>query len=963
MRHGMRMLLALLFAAALLFALASCTAAPPETVCISEAMARNKSALPDENGAYPDWLELYNPTGEAVDLAGWSLTDDATKPKQFVFPSVTLEPGACLVLFADKTNRIDSQNGVFHLPFSISGNGESLRLFDDKTRLVSVLHVPRLDENQSFGLDESGQPVVFETPTPGVFGTKPADVTQPPEPEKVDIKLNEYSTTKTQTLLSADGEFVSWVELYNPSKEPISLEGFALTDNVDKPDKWLFPAVSIDAKGYLVVLLSGESRAYKDGGELHADFALSGKEDTLLLLDDSGRELDRCKVYPLRDNLSCGRTKDGWRFFACATPGRENNTDGFTSVDSAALTNSKDLVITEVAAVNTSEKAPNGKTSDYIELYNASDAPVALGKYKLSDSKQAERFFALPDVTLLPGQYLVLWCSKTAIKGAYTVPIGLGRYGDTVYLKNSRGVIADSLKYRRLSAGVSCGRDLAGDSKPVYFRSLTPGKANSGKALSGAIRNPALSLPGGYVKKGTTLTITSENPVYYTLDGSEPTEQSTPYTEPLKLKKTTCLRARAFRKGSLPSDIVSATYLVEDKHTLAVVCLSTDSANLYSESRGIWADGKNKSSEFPYLGANFWQDWERPVHVEYWNAQGEPQLSFDAGMKVFGQFSRALEQKSVSILLRDRYGPGEIVYPLFEDNDVNVFSSFVLRNSGQDFSSAHLRDAFCAMVMKGRTSVDFMDYRPVAVYVNGVYHGIYDLREKLDTDYLENYHGADADRIDMIKGATRVQSGSIDAYNKLINYLKTHDARKQEVYDYLCTQIDIDNLIEYWMFESFFNNTDTGNIRFWRENAETGKWRWLFFDVDWAFWPTTYKLNYIDNYLNPEGHGVNHAFSTLIMRSLMKNDQFRTRVLQLHKKHLKTTFDRYRLLDLLDSMTEEIDEEMKRHCARWSSVSYSKWKSEVATLRKIVGEMPALFQKKMIRSFSMTQAEIERYLP
>ena len=967
MKQGARAFLALLLTAVLCFALSACLQSPPQTVCISEAMSRNKSVLPDENGAYSDWIELYNPTDAPVDLAGWSLTDDATKPKQFVFPSVTLEAGACLLLYADKTNRVDSDNGVFHLPFSISGDGESLRLFDNLTRLVSVLHVPRLEENQSFGLNEDGTPAVLDTPTPGAFGEDAQEAAaQPetePEPEQVALLLNEYSTSKTQTLLSADGEFVSWVELYNPTDDPVLLEGFALTDNADKPDKWLFPAVTIDGKGYLVVLLSGETRAYTGKGELHADFSLSGKEDVLLLLDNSGRELDRCKVYPLRSNLSCGRTKDGWRFFACATPGKENNTDAFSSVDSAALTDSKDLVITEVAAVNTSKTAPNGKTPDYIELYNASDAPVSLGKYKLSDSKQAERFFALPDVRLQPGEYIVLWCSKAKISGAYTVPVGLGRYGDTVYLKNSRGVVVDSLRYRRLSAGVSCGRLAGKDDAPVYFTALTPGKANGKTGLSGALQNPVLSLAGGYVKKGKTLTITSADAVYYTLDGSEPTEQSTRYTEPLKIKKTTCLRVRAFRKGSLPSDIVSATYLVEEKHTLPVVCLSTDSANLYSESKGIWADGKNKSSEFPYLGANFWQDWERPVHVEYWNEQGEPQLSFDAGMKVFGQFSRALEQKSVSIRLRDRYGPGEIVYPLFEDNDVNVFSSFILRNSGQDFTSAHLRDAFCAMVMKGNTSVDFMDYRPVAVYVNGAYHGIYDLREKLDTDYLANHHGADESKIDLIKGVSRVQNGSIDAYNALIAYVKSHDTTRQEVYDYLCTQIDIDNLIEYWMFESFFNNTDTGNIRFWRENTADGKWRWLFFDVDWAFWPTTYKLNYIDNYLDPQGHGVNHAFSTLLMRSLMKNDSFRTRVLQLHKKHLKTTFDRDRLLSLLDEMVDEIDAEMKRHCARWNSVSYKSWKSAVAELRRIVGEMPDLFRQKMIRSFHMTQDEIARYLP
>lgn len=966
MKRGLFLALALLFAAVLVFTLSSCAAEPVRTVCISEAMPQNKSVLPDENGAYSDWIELHNPTAEAIDLAGWSLTDDATQPRQFVFPSAVLEPGACMILFADKTNRIDSANGVFHLPFSIKKEGESLRLFDSRTHLVSVLHVPRLAENQSFGLNEAGQPTVLDVPTPGVFGTTPIQpaVTEPaPEPEKAQVRLNEYSTSKTQTLLAESGDFVSWVELYNPDEQPVTLTGFSLTDNEDKPDKWQFPAVTLEGKSFLVILLSGETKAYDGTGELHADFSLKGKEETLLLFDDLGREVDRCKVYPLRSNLSCGRTKEGWRFFACATPGGPNKTDAFASVDSAALTDSKKLVITEVAAVNTSEQAPNGKTPDYIELYNASDKPIDLGGYKLSDSKRTERFFPLPSLTLKPGRYLVLWCSKQKIAGADTVPIGLGRYRDTVYLKNSRGVVTDSLSYRRLSAGVSCGRLPGRDDEPVYFDRLTPGRANGKTALSGALKNPVLSPAGGAVKKGTTLTISCADPVYYTLDGSEPTEQSALYTGPLTISKPVCLRARAFRAGAVPSDIVTATYLTKWVHTLPVVCLSTDRANLYSESRGIWADGKNKSSEFPYLGANFWQDWERPVHFEYWNDKGEPQLSFDAGMKVFGQFSRALEQKSVSIRLRDKYGPGEVVYPFFRDGKVNVFSSLVLRNSGQDFSSAHLRDAFCAMVIKGQSSVDFMDYQPVAVYVNGKYHGIYDLREKIDTDYLASHYDVDPDKIDLIKGASRVQSGSIDSWNALMSYLKTHDARKQEVYDYICSRVDIDELIEYWMFESFFTNTDTGNIRFWRENTKNGKWRWIFFDSDWAFYPTTYQRNYIDNYLDPQGHGVGHAFSTLLMRSLMKNPQFRTRLLKLHKKHLQTTFDRDRLLQLLDAMTKEIDGEMKRHCERWDSVSYARWQSSVKELRRIVGEMPALFRKKMIRSFSMTKEEIAAYLP
>ena len=186
--------------------------------------------------------------------------------------------------------------------------------------------------------------------------------TTEPEPPKTTVRLNEYSTSKTQTLLTADGDFCAWAELYNPGDAAVSLQGFTLSDNETRTDKWVFPAVTINAKSFLVVLLSGEDKTYDGTGELHASFSLNGKEDVLLLCDALGREIDRCKVYPLRANLSCGRTKDGWRFFACATPGAKNSTDAFDSVDSAALTDSKQLVITELAAVNTGTKAPDGST-------------------------------------------------------------------------------------------------------------------------------------------------------------------------------------------------------------------------------------------------------------------------------------------------------------------------------------------------------------------------------------------------------------------------------------------------------------------------------------------------------------------------------------------------------------------------------------------------------------------------
>src|SRR5271169_3059616 len=63
------------------------TASAPAQVVICEFMADNKKTLADENGQFPDWLELYNTSGVTVNLAGWALTDDPTHQQLWLFPA------------------------------------------------------------------------------------------------------------------------------------------------------------------------------------------------------------------------------------------------------------------------------------------------------------------------------------------------------------------------------------------------------------------------------------------------------------------------------------------------------------------------------------------------------------------------------------------------------------------------------------------------------------------------------------------------------------------------------------------------------------------------------------------------------------------------------------------------------------------------------------------------------------
>ncbi|MBR5427875.1 MAG: CotH kinase family protein, partial [Clostridia bacterium] len=936
-------------------------------VIINEIMASNSAAYTDEEGDNPDWIELFNEGDSAEDLTGWSISDEDGS-KKYIFTGGSIPARGYLLLYADKSSSRTGNAENAHLPFGLSAkSGETLSLYDETGKLVSELRFPAMGADESYGVVD-GDACFLEQPSPGAPNSARADTGESLTEAafaplgNCDVVINEYTTNDTQTITDADGDFTAWAELYNRGSEPVSLGGFYLSDDPGEPDKWMIPECEIEAGSYLLIYLNGADKTEPPS----ASFSLSGKEEYLLLSDPAGNETDRCRVYELFANLTCGRTPDGadeFAFFASATPGRANDRQAFSSVDSAARTGSKAPVITETAAVNTFQKAPNGEACDYIELYNPSDVAVELGRYRISDSKKKDSFLPLPEYTLNPGEYAAVYCTGDKKNGMLSVDMGLNRYGETVYLADENGAVVDSLKYRRLSDGVSCGRLLSGDLTPVYFSSLTPGAENPGQSLAAAVANPVFSVSSTYVQKGDVVKIECADPVYFTTDGSEPDETDARYTEPITINETTVLRARAFRKGALPSDIVTSTFLVEERHDLPVVFLSTDEKNLYDKSTGIWVKGSGASSVFPYEGANFWKDWERPVHFEYMTPDGVSQVSFDAGMKVFGQYSRAEEQKSVSIRLRDRYGPQEVCYPFFKDNDVNVFSSLVLRNSGQDIQSAHLRDAFCAMVLKNSMDVDIMDYQPVAVYVNGKYHGLYDLREKIDEDYLANHHGADENNTDLIKGVRDVQLGSIDNYNDLIAYIKNHDPANDDVYAYLETQIDVDDLICYWMAESFFNNTDTGNIRFYRENKDGGKWRWIFFDVDWALFPSTYRRNGIAAYLNPQGHGVNNAFSTVIMTRMMRSEKFRTRLLQLHKQHLDTTFDLDRMLSIFDAMVNEIDSEMKRHTERWPFLSYRSWQNNVKRLREIISERPQLFAKNMISTFHMTEEERQLYLP
>jgi len=167
---------------------------------------------------------------------------------------------------------------------------------------------------------------------------------------------------------------------------------------------------------------------------------------------------------------------------------------------------------------------------------------------------------------------------------------------------------------------VSYGRYPDGTSNWYFYSKTTPGVPNSDLGYQRVGSCVYFSWPGGLYDSPITLELTAENrsaTIYYSLDGSVPTESSLVYSGPIYLNATKVVRASSIETDALESPIMTNTYIVGQQHNLAVISLATAPENLWDPDSGIYVMGNNASYELPYYGANFWQDWEKSVHIEF----------------------------------------------------------------------------------------------------------------------------------------------------------------------------------------------------------------------------------------------------------------------------------------------------------------------------------------------------------
>jgi hypothetical protein len=519
---------------------------------------------------------------------------------------------------------------------------------------------------------------------------------------------------------------------------------------------------------------------------------------------------------------------------------------------------------------------------------------------------------------------------------------------------------------------------------------------------------PSFSHIGGFYETDFSLTLSSQDSqaaIHYTLDGSEPTQDSPLYNQPLQVSsragqpnkfsainttspywkepigevfKAIVVRSKAFHQDSTHSATVTHTYFVDqnmaERYSLPIVSINADPDHFFDYVQGIYVMGRKYDEEDGHitgLDANYWErggQWERPMHIEFFNLSGTRFLAQDGGVRTHGSGIRTLPQKSLRLYADDRYGKlDNFNYELFpglrdsvQDNPITEFKTLVLRNSGTLSDYPIFRDTIMHTLFN-HTALDTLTYHPVIVFLNGEYWGIYNLRENMSEYYLTAHYQIDPDQAVILGKNSQLSFGNPgdeSHYLELLNYIANNNISKPEHYNYVATQMDIDNFIDYQIAEIYSANKrwPHDNIKYWRYKIEEyqpdapygqdGRWRWFLFDQDIAF-----------------GYGVStiqddtllRATGEFLIRSLLKNSEFRGQFINRFADHLNTSFTPQCFIGIIDEMQATIDPEIPEHMQRWRAMGNSMdvWEEHVNVMRKFAYERPAYVRQHILDYFDL----------
>ncbi|HOW24795.1 MAG TPA: CotH kinase family protein [Bacteroidales bacterium] len=769
---------------------------------------------------------------------------------------------------------------------------------------------------------------------------------------KGQVVINEGSNRNYSTIADENGEYPDWVELYNTGTDTVDLINYSITDKSSNPTKWIFPDAQLAPGQFKTIFCSGKDRK-----------PLSG--------------------FIQVANTGTYKPVTGWNTHSFITPfywdGISNILINTCSYSSAGYTSNSVFNQSSTAYFSTSfgfmDGSPASCSAEYgTRVYQRpnvklNDVPVGAGQIQNSPTdypapygnwywgarhQMLIRGSELTAAGLTPGYitsiaFDVVSTDPNTIYDYIDIYMKLVSYqeiapmfepvdtniflhtnfkisedGETVYLYSPDHVRISQLFVDCHDVDVSRGSYPDASPDIYLFQQATPSSTNNFSAVySGYLLAPVLSTPSGFFEQPVSVTIQNPNTIssviHYTLDGSDPSEASPAYNgNPITMSYSAVLKSRAFSDTVLPSPIATASYLFGADHTTPILSVVTDNLNLYG-SEGIFD--------------NWWYDWERAGYVEYFDSLQNLIFSQRAGLQMDGGWggSRAQPQHSFRVELDDGVlGDGPIYYPLIPYKpDRLKYSKFYLRNGSNQYLVLPYKDA-CQVASMGSCTHNYhAAWRPVSVYINGYYFGLYELREKVDLEYFQIMDGADEEKVDILSQSAwngsvlRAVEGSVDPFYDDCQAFNLLDPADIDFWEEADEYFDMIWYTDYIIGESWMGNTDWpwNNIKIYRSDKTGYRWRFCLMDMELAMLPNGWTDCNFDHIQFMRNYDPNNPYINIWLKAI-QNERYRNYFINRFADVMNSFYKTDRVLSVENNMYAQTVVEMQHEYARWGDPNH-----------------------------------------
>ena len=951
--------------------------APADAVALSEIMISNKGSVPDNLGGYPDYIELHNGSTEKADISGYGLSDSLLEGAKYVFPAGTvLEPGAYVVVWCGGEAEDD-----MHAPFKLSA-GEEAVLFDASGRPLDTAVLNSVDSGMV--LRREGEVWTQAKPCPGYPKTEEGMAEYEKslkETEDIGLYINEFMASNATTICDSFGSYSDWIELYNSTDTDMDISGFGISDNLSQPMKYRFPdGTTIAAKGYLVVFCSGNEGM--QNGELHAPFGLRSYGEDVVIANRAGRIIDSYSFKNQETDVSVARIPDGAGELqpnSQPSPGYPNTGAGYSAFDAANRLPLGGVYISEFGG------STGSVASDWVELHNSTGSAVSLAGYGISNNPKNPAKWVFPDISIEPGEYLLLYATGSADKAQkknLKLNFCISSTGEALFFFDPNGKLIDKLSAGRMKSGQSYGRD--GSDNRFYYAEPTPG-AQNGKGYEGITQLPAFSVTPGIYDNAVTVAITAGEgeTIRYTTDCTTPNASSEVYSGELSISKNSVIRAAAFRDGYLSGDVATATYLFRSdgvNHALPVVTLVTAPDNLWNSKTGIYATGDQFDPDAAsyadtlksatYYQAKFATEeqvdtiWEKPAAFSLFDDNGKQVFTQNVGIRIAGSFGRGRAQKGFNVIARKEYGKGSMEYPFFDNRPYTEYKAVVLRAGAQDQNRSKIRDELASGLLEGTDiNILYQAYRPTVLYLNGEYWGVYFMKEKRNRFFVAQHENTE-NNVDLAigKGFKQRSYGDNSDWVSLYEYATSHDLSSADAYNYVAERMDVDSFRDYMIAEIYNGNTDTYNFQYYR--LKGGKWKFIFYDFCWGFQSPGHETLAFRMGKTPAD-----VCSAKLFAAMLQNKGWRDSFCRRFGELLNTAFAPERVSALIEELYGYVEPEIKREREKFNKDTfmgvkqpntnlgtYEGFQSEISKLKDFAQRRPEELKRQLQSNLGLSDS-------